>query len=161
MLNYDLLYKFGMVVQEAIESKENSSDTVVICSGDLSHVLADNGPYGFNPQGPVLDSKIMELLEACDVNGLLGLDNNLIEEGKECGLRSLIIGLGTLEGYSFTSKILSYEAPFGVGYAVACIEPIAKISAGKFSGKFLTENRINMDNFAVINDPYVKLARNH
>ena len=40
-------------------------------------------------------------------------------EAGECGLRSIVIMLGIVSTLDWKVKILSYEAPFGVGYLVA------------------------------------------
>jgi len=159
MLSNEALYEFGIAVQEAIESKDSSFGSVIICSGDLSHVLSVNGPYGYHPNGPMLDRAIIELIEAGNVKGLLELDKDLVEEGKECGLRSLITGIGTLKGYSFTSRVLSYEGPFGVGYAVACFEPEIKSSYRSTAGKLSIQNDKTINDSIETNDPYVALAR--
>ena len=42
----------------------------------------------------------------------------MIEEAGECGLRSLYILLGSMEGNNMSGELLSYEGPFGVGYGV-------------------------------------------
>ncbi|MDP3998761.1 MAG: class III extradiol dioxygenase subunit B-like domain-containing protein [bacterium] len=92
-----------------------------IASGDMSHRLRVDGPYGFHPKGPKFDQKFIELLKSKDVEGILNLDPNLVEEADECGLRSFCMLLGLLEtaGIPWESEILSYEGPFGVGYLVA------------------------------------------
>lgn len=157
-LSNEELYQFGVSVQKAIETRADCLDAVIICSGDLSHVLSANGPYGYHPKGLALDSKILKILKTGDVKGLLGLDNDLVEDGKECALKSLIIGMGTLDGYSFASKVLSYEGPFGVGYAVASFEPKAKSPDRKLSGKQSIEIQIFDCDSEETNDIYVQLA---
>ena len=47
-----------------------------------------------------------------------GMDPELIEEAGECGLRPLAILLGAARAAGLSSKVLSYEGPFGVGYPV-------------------------------------------
>lgn len=123
-LEFEKLYKFGTIIGEAAKSLQR--DVVVIASGDLSHRLSEDGPYGFNPAGPKLDRAIIEYIKRGDVEGLMNLDTKLIEEGGECGLRSIIMGLGTLDGQELMSDVLSYEGPFGVGYGVASIEGVAR-----------------------------------
>ena len=54
--------------------------------------------------------------------GGVNLDKVLTENAAECGLRSILILLGILNHIKFQTKILSYEAPFGVGYLVANLE---------------------------------------
>ena len=44
------------------------------------------------------------------------MDKKLIFEAEECGLRSILILLGILNRMSYEPQLLSYEAPFGVGY---------------------------------------------
>jgi len=96
------------------------SKIAVIASGDLSHCLKEDGPYGFHPEGPKFDKELIESLKKKDVENILKLDNKYPEAG-ECGLRSFCFLLGILEesGINYEPEILSYEDPFGVGYLVA------------------------------------------
>jgi len=92
-----------------------------IASGDMSHRLAENGPYGLHPSGPKFDREFIDLLKKKDVGGILNMNPRLVEEAGECGLRSFCQLLGAFQGtkIKWTPEILSYEAPFGVGYLVA------------------------------------------
>lgn len=94
-----------------------------IASGDMSHVLKEDGPYGFNPAGPEFDRKFIELLKKKDIEGILNLDLGLVERAAVCGLWSFCLLLGALEelNIKWTPEVLSYEGPFGVGYLVANI----------------------------------------
>ena len=91
----------------------------IIASGDLSHCLKEDGPYGFNPQGPKFDKDLIDALKKKNVEKILKLDD-LYPEAGECGLRSICFLLGILEasGINYQPEILSYEGPFGVGYLV-------------------------------------------
>jgi len=90
-----------------------------IASGDMSHCLKEEGPYGFHPQGPQFDREFILALKRKDINLILQLDE-LYPQAGECGLRSFCFLLGLLEGggINWQPKILSYEGPFGVGYLV-------------------------------------------
>jgi len=92
----------------------------LIASGDLSHCLKAEGPYGFHPDGPKFDKDLIEALKKKDIEKILKLDD-LYPEAGECGLRSFCFLLGILEasGLDWQPEILSYEGPFGVGYLVA------------------------------------------
>jgi len=92
----------------------------LIASGDLSHCLRPDGPYGFHPDGPKFDKVLIEALKKKDIETILKLDDMFPEAG-ECGLRSFCFLLGILEasGINWQPEILSYEGPFGVGYLVA------------------------------------------
>ena len=106
----------GRAIAEAARSLNRRC--VLVASGDMSHKLKEDGPYGFAPEGPEFDRIVTELFAHGNLEGLFGLDAAL------CGLRSFQIMAGALEatGEPFTSELLSYEGPFGVGYAVAVFE---------------------------------------
>ena len=91
----------------------------LIASGDMSHCLKEEGPYGFNPDGPKYDKALIEALKKKDIETILKLDD-LYPEAGECGLRSFCFLLGILgaSGINWQPEILSYEGPFGVGYLV-------------------------------------------
>lgn len=113
-LSDNQLYEFGKILFEA--SKD--SNTILIGSGDLSHRLKESGPYGYNPDGPIFDKKVLDLLQLGDVKALMNLNKNMIENAGECGMRSILILIGAMDGLSFKGDLLSYEDTFGVGYGV-------------------------------------------
>jgi len=92
----------------------------IIASGDLSHCLREDGPYGFHPDGPKFDKELIQALKKKDLEKIFQLDR-LYPQAAECGLRSFCFALGILEGNNvdWRPEILSYEGPFGVGYLVA------------------------------------------
>lgn len=101
------------------QSLDKDKRYALIASGDLSHCLKKDGPYGFNPQGPKFDKELIESLKRKDIENILKLDDKYPEAG-ECGLRSICFILGILETseINYQPEILSYEGPFGVGYLV-------------------------------------------
>jgi len=107
------------------------SKIALIASGDMSHCLKEEGPYGFHPDGPKFDKALIDALKKKDVEKILKLDD-LYPEAGECGLRSFCFLLGILEasGLNWQPEILSYEGPFGVGYSVVNfkLEGINKIA---------------------------------
>ncbi len=110
-----------LVNHSAIKPSSHSDLKIaLIASGDLSHVLREDGPYGFHSDGPKFDKTLIESLKNKDINTILKLDE-LYPEAGECGLRSFCFMLGILDSAKLDWKpeILSYEAPFGVGYLVA------------------------------------------
>lgn len=102
------------------EAEDIEPGTAFVASGDLSHRLKEEGPYGFHPQGPKFDKTLIRALREKDVERILALNKEFPEAG-ECGLRPFCFLLGVLQssGLDWETKILSYEAPFGVGYLVA------------------------------------------
>ncbi|WP_368293906.1 AmmeMemoRadiSam system protein A [Dehalobacter sp. TBBPA1] len=110
--------KVGQILNDAAER------CALLASGDLSHRLKEDGPYGFHPSGPKLDQLIVKGLKR-DTTLLRGIPASLLDEAGQCGYHSLLFALGAREG---AIKVLSYEGPFGVGYLIAEIfrsSPIA------------------------------------
>jgi AmmeMemoRadiSam system protein A/AmmeMemoRadiSam system protein B len=105
---------------------------VFIASGDLSHRLKDDGPYGFNSQGPVFDKKICEIVENADFDKLFDMSEQFCDDAGECGHRPLCVMSGVIGPRSVDSRLLSYEGPFGVGYGVASFvitkSPLVKLA---------------------------------
>jgi len=95
----------------------------LIASGDMSHRLKKEGPYGFHPNGPEFDRQLINLLKQGKTRAILDLDKNLAENAGECGWRSLCLVLGVIEGQKIKldPQIFSYQKPFGVGYLVASL----------------------------------------
>lgn len=116
MMDYQKHYQYGKLIGEVL--KKSKEKIAVVASGDLSHRLTPDAPAGYSPRGKDFDEKLIKLLSKKDVRGIVNLDENFIEEAGECGLRSIIILLGILNG-ECEFDILSYEWPFGVGYLTA------------------------------------------
>jgi len=110
------LYKFGMEIEKV--AKELDRKIVIIASGDLSHKLKEEGPYSYSPYGEKFDHEFLESLEKGDINSLFNMDSTMVEEAAQCGLNSVYILLGKMEGNEFKGELLSYEGTFGVGYGV-------------------------------------------
>ena len=118
-LSIPLHYAFGQVLGKVIT--ESTKKIAVIASGDLSHRLKYS-QYGYAPEGEVFDRLVIKLLQKGDASGILSLDEELIEKAGECGYRSIVILLGVLDQRKWKARILSYEAPFGIGYLVTEIK---------------------------------------
>jgi len=119
----DQLYGFGRALKTAVERRDKR--VAVLASGDLSHRLTRGAPAGYNPRGAEFDQKLVEYIRGGEVDKILNFDQQLVEEAGECGLRSFVMALGMLDEESFTSEVISYEGPFGVGYLVATLKPAA------------------------------------
>ncbi|MFA5127568.1 MAG: AmmeMemoRadiSam system protein B [Patescibacteria group bacterium] len=116
-LDFKTHLDFGALIKEQILLSNRR--VAVIASGDMSHALSTDAPAGFNKAGAEFDKKIRELLMAGNISGILNLDEKLIKNASECGLRSLLILLGILQKMHYDYRELAYEAPFGVGYLTA------------------------------------------
>lgn len=121
MLPLEELYAFGVAVQRAAE--KTGKKVAVIASGDLSHYLNEQSPYGTRSEGKNFDEKIIELLKKPDVLGVVNLDPIMCEKAGECGLRPIVMMLGALDGLKLKAEVHSYQGPFGIGYGVATFLP--------------------------------------
>ncbi|MDR3564658.1 MAG: AmmeMemoRadiSam system protein B [Negativicutes bacterium] len=117
MLPYAEMYTLGKAVQAAIGMADKR--VAVIASGDLSHRLTPDAPAGYSPRGAEFDQALIAAITNLDAKALLNMDPALVEEAGECGLRPVCFLMGVLGGLEAATEVLSYEGPFGVGYAVA------------------------------------------
>lgn len=121
MLDLQAHFNFGKALKDIILNSDKR--IAVIASGDLSHALSKSAPAGFHPEGKVFDETVVRLIRESKYDQLVNLDDKLIENAAECGLRSLVILAGLLNSIGCKTEILSYEAPFGIGYLVAECRP--------------------------------------
>ncbi len=131
----------------------------LIASGDLSHKLKADGPYGFAKEGPEFDRIAMEALGKGDFLSLLEMDRELAEGAAECGLRSFWIMAGAMDGKKVKSEVLSYEGPFGVGYGVVWIQPLGEDASRNIGEQLEIRHRKRMEARRAKEDPLVRLAR--
>jgi len=149
------LYKFGMCIRKAVE--DSDTNAVFIASGDLSHKLSYDGPYGYVPEGEIFDREIISLLQKGDVVGIFNMDANVIERAAECGLRSYYVMLGAMDGYDFKGNLLSYEGTFGVGYSIMSFS--LEKSHRDMYNILLEKSKERFREKTGNADPYVRLAR--
>ena len=109
------------------------------------------------PGEPLIDQGIDAIEETFGALGtpqrdkfekLQNFNSRFVQKAAECGLNSFILMSGAIDGYQIKSKLLSYEGPFGVGYAVAKFDVI---DDDKENSKLESSKHKE--------DPYVKVAR--
>jgi aromatic ring-opening dioxygenase LigB subunit len=108
---------FGRAIRKAAE--KTNRRIALIASGDLSHRLTIDGPYEFEPTAHLFDEQIVNSIGGQDPAGVLDIDPELKNRAGECGYRSIVVALGTIDERPPCFRVLSYEGPFGVGYMVA------------------------------------------
>ncbi len=94
----------------------NNDKIAIIASADLSHRLSKDAPAGYSSKGKKFDKRLINYLQKNQVQEILNLDHNLISEAGECGLKSIVMLLGIMNGIQHKPQMLSYELPFGVGH---------------------------------------------
>lgn len=150
-------YRLGQCIAQAVDTL--GCRAVFIASGDLSHKLRDNGPYGFAPEGPVFDHQVTQAMAEGDFLQFLTMDPILCERAAECGLRSFQIMAGALDGQAVEAKLLSYEGVTGVGYGVATFAITGSDENRHFGEQCEAMERARLAEKKASEDPWVKLAR--
>ena len=150
-------YQLGRCIARAADKLGRRM--VFVASGDLSHKLKDNGPYGYVPEGPVFDNKVTDAMAAGDFLQFLTMDSGLCDRAAECGLRSFQIMAGALDGLSVDAKLLSYEGTFGVGYGVATFTVTGSDESRHFAQQYEEIMRVRLAERKEAEDPWVRLAR--
>ena len=150
-------YRLGQRIADAVEHLGRRA--AFIASGDLSHKLRADGPYGYAPEGPVFDDEITEVMKSGDFLRLLTLDPSLCERAAECGLRSFQIMAGALDGLAVTPEFLSHEGKFGVGYGIAIFTVTGEDEGRRYEGAYERAERDRLARRKASEDPWVRLAR--
>ena len=116
-------YGFGQIIKEVSDSPLFKNKKIaLIASGDLSHRLVQNTQAGYSESGHSFDNQLVEFIKYNKVREIVEMDEELVEDSGQCGYKSILILLGALDNIKYTPEVLSYEAPFGVGYLVANFE---------------------------------------
>ena len=150
-------YRLGQCVAEAAEALGRRA--VFVASGDLSHKLKADGPYGFAPEGPVFDEAVTKAMAAGDFLSFLTMDAGLCSRAAECGLRSLQMMAGALDGLAVSPRLLSHEGTFGVGYAVALFPVTGRDADRCFAPACEAALKAKLARRRASEDPWVRLAR--
>lgn len=156
---FDLLkhYEYGMMIKDAVEKLGRR--VVYVASGDLSHKLQDYGPYGFAEEGPVYDSRIMDVCSGARFGELFDFDENFCDKAAECGHRSFVIMAGTLDGCAVEATQYSHEDVTGVGYGICSFIPKGEDAGRHFLAARLNRIENELEQKRQKSDSYVKLAR--
>jgi AmmeMemoRadiSam system protein A/AmmeMemoRadiSam system protein B len=109
--------RFGNCIRRAVDKL--GRPVAFIASGDLSHRLKLGAPAGYNPQAYLFDEEVVDAIRSCATSRIVDLDPELRKMAGECGYRSMLVAIGVAQGLEPSCEVISYEAPFGVGYLVA------------------------------------------
>ena len=124
-------YKLGMLIKEAAENLGRR--TVFVASGDLSHKLQEYGPYGYVPEGPEYDERIMDVMGRAAFGELFEFDEGFCDRAAECGHRSFVIMSGAFDGTNVKAERLSHQDVTGVGYGICTFYPESENAEGDVS----------------------------
>ena len=150
-------YRLGECIARAVDKLGRRA--VFVASGDLSHKLKADGPYGFAPEGPAFDEAVTQAMAAGDFLKFLTMEPSLCERAAECGLRSFQMMSGALDGLAVAPRLLSHEGTFGVGYAVALFPVTGRDESRRFAASCERAGRERMEKLRACEDAWVRLAR--
>ncbi|MBD3878458.1 MAG: AmmeMemoRadiSam system protein A [Quinella sp. 1Q5] len=150
-------YKFGQIISRVAD--ELGRKIFFLASGDLSHKLKADGPYGFVEEGPQFDSQVMENLGGAHFLQLLIMDDKLCSRAAECGLRSFWIMAGALDKKAVRAEGLSYQGTFGVGYGIVWFNVSGDDSTRNFAEQLEKSKQYELIQRKSKEDAFVRLAR--
>ena len=156
-LSRDHHYALGVLIAQT--AKDLNRRLVLVASGDLSHKLKADGPYGFDPAGPEFDKRMGECFAHGDFLKLLTTPAELADSAAECGLRSFWIMAGALDRQQVKARLLSLEGPFGVGYGTAIFEPQGTDESRNIGEQAAQLHRQALQKIREQEDAYIALAR--
>lgn len=114
--NHDHL-RFGSCIAKAVD--QLGRRVAFVASGDLSHRLQPEAPAGYNPSAHRFDEEVIDALRTNAPERIVEIDHGLRRLAGECGYRSMLVAIGAASELPLSCEVMSYEAPFGVGYLVA------------------------------------------
>ena len=150
-------YELGLLLRDAVE--ELGRRAVIVASGDLSHKLQSYGPYGFAPEGPQYDERIMDVCGRASFGELFDFDEAFCDRAAECGHRSFVIMAGAFDGLAVEAHRLSHEDVTGVGYGICTFYPKGEDPRRHFLQKHLKEEEAKLKESREAEDAFVRLAR--
>ena len=150
-------YTLGTLIARAAE--ETGRRVVWVASGDLSHKLQSHGPYGYVPEGPEYDRRLMDVCARAAFGELFEFDESFCEKAAECGHRSFVMMAGALDGRAVEAKTLSYQDVTGVGYGICTFYPKGPDESRRFLALRLARLERELAAQRDSADEYVRLAR--
>ncbi|MCQ4635393.1 AmmeMemoRadiSam system protein A [Anaerovorax odorimutans] len=150
-------YALGQAIREAAQRMRRR--TVIVASGDLSHCLKEEGPYGYKEEGPVYDKHIMDVMGSGNFFRLFEFTDDFRRNASECGHGAFTIMAGTLDRTEIEAQRLSYQDTFGVGYGICAYRVIGEDSERNFKEQYEEKERRRLKERKAAEDIYVRLAR--
>lgn len=150
-------YRLGMLIRDTAEILGRR--VFFVASGDLSHKLRKDGPYGFDPAGPVYDERIMDVMGRGAFDELLDFDENFCNKAAECGHRSFVMMAGALDRTRVRVKKLVHQDVTGVGYGICVYRSGGEDLSRDMLDRWLRREKKKLHARRKKEDPYVQLAR--
>ncbi len=156
-LPLSLHYQLGQKIKETAELLNRH--VAVIASGDLAHCQKEDGPYGYRPEGPEYDRRIMKTMGNAAFAELFTYSPEFLNQSMECGHRAFVILAGILDRTYVIPHVLSHEATFGVGYGIVTYEIGGQDESRNYLEQYEQQERLRIQAQREQSDAYVRLAR--
>ncbi len=150
-------YRVGQLIRDTAEVLHRK--VVYVASGDLSHKLKENGPYGLSKEGPEYDARIMEVMGSGNFIELMRFSESFCDKAAECGHRSFIMMAGALDKTAVETEKLTHEDVTGVGYGVCIYKALGEDETRAFLQKYDIEKEEERKAALEKEDAYIRLAR--
>lgn len=150
-------YELGIYLKEAIEKINRK--VVLVASGDLSHTLKEDGPYGFKEEGPIYEKEMESIIKEGNFEKLMDYSNTTLEKIGDCGHRAFTILAGCFDKEEVETKIYSHEDVTGVGYLVGRVESIEEDKDRDFLNQKIEKEKERIKKMKEQEDEIIKLAR--
>lgn len=97
----------------------------MIASSDHGHAHLADGPYGFDPAAAEYDGRVVDLIKANHLTGLIEIDPALVSRAKADSYWQMLMLSGAI-GDRWKGEFLSYEVPTYFGMLCAAYAPRAE-----------------------------------
>lgn len=111
--------RFGQSLSAAV--RDSGKRVGLIASCDWSHTHAESGPYGFDPAAAELDRRVVEGVQAGNLEDLMEFSDDFVQRAKPDGIWQALILAGAVPRESRRMEFLSYEAPTYFGLLCASL----------------------------------------
>ncbi|HEX9436931.1 MAG TPA: extradiol ring-cleavage dioxygenase [Candidatus Limnocylindria bacterium] len=120
-MTFESHVRAGEALRQAIDA--SGKRVALIASCDHAHTHDEAGPYGYSPAARTFDARVVDIVRRDQLEDLLGIDPNLIREGKPDSYWQMLMLHGALRGQGWRGEFLSYEAPTYFGMLCAAYRP--------------------------------------
>jgi len=156
-LDAEAHYKMGQCLCDA--ALKIGRRTVVVASGNLSRKIEEKKQSGYVQEALEYDKEMAHIFATGTFQRLFSIPFSQREVADECGYSIFMMMAGCLDRKHVKADLLSYENPFGEGYAVASFDPGSYAENRDFLNKSEKIQRRLVVKARALENSYCTLAR--
>lgn len=111
-----MLYAFGKSLSAVLQ--ESSKRIVLLAAGDCAHCVRKGKKENHEQICLPFDYMFLDAMKKKSTDALLTMRREEISRLNACAIQPALVLRGIIDSLSWNAHLLSYEAPFGVGYTV-------------------------------------------